>query len=172
MLRNTVSATVPFAGLTEHGNANCVGNQPHAGVPAVWPQPPGRVAARPGEAVDKTKLDRVITNAEDDRDRPCRSFGRKRGPAAGGRGDHGHPTADEVSRQFRQGIEFALQPVVFDHHILAFDVAGFAKPFAELGHIARGGIGRPAVEKPDHRQRLLLRPRHERPRRRAKSPSR
>jgi hypothetical protein len=36
----------------------------------------GRVAAGPGEARDKTKLDRVIADTEDDRDRRCCSFGR------------------------------------------------------------------------------------------------
>ena len=81
-----------------------------------------------------------------------------------GRGDHGHPTADQVSHQRRQAIVLALQPVVLDRHVLAFDVAGFAEAFAERGRIARGGIGRPAVDKPDHRQRRLLRARRERPR--------
>src|SRR5712691_5097311 len=36
----------------------------------------GRIAARPGKAGDKTQLDRVFANAEDDRDRRGRSFGR------------------------------------------------------------------------------------------------
>ena len=39
----------------------------------------GRVAARPGEADDQTKPDRVIADTEDDRDRRCCSFGRERG---------------------------------------------------------------------------------------------
>jgi hypothetical protein len=43
----------------------------------------GRVAARPSEAGDKTKLDRVITDTEDDRDRRCCSFGRDRCLGAG-----------------------------------------------------------------------------------------
>ena len=36
----------------------------------------GRIAARPGKAGDQTKLDRVFADAEDDRDRCGRSFGR------------------------------------------------------------------------------------------------
>src|ERR1039458_9582208 len=38
----------------------------------------GHIAARPGEAGDKTKLDRVFGDTEDDRDRPigCRSRSR------------------------------------------------------------------------------------------------
>jgi hypothetical protein len=45
-------------------------------------------------------------------------------------GDDGHTTADQVSHQRRQAIEFALQPVVLDRHVLALDIAGFAEAFA------------------------------------------
>jgi hypothetical protein len=88
----------------------------------------GGVAARPGEAGDKTKLDRVFSDAEHDRDRRGRSFGRDRSERTGGRRDHGHTTADQVSHQRRQVIELAFQPVVLDRHVLALDVAGFTKP--------------------------------------------
>ena len=117
----------------------------------------GRVAARPGEAGDKTKLDRVFGDAEDDRDRRGCSFGRERSGAVAGRGDHGHATADQIGHQRRQAIVLALQPVVLDRHVLAFDVAGFVEALAERGRKARGTIGRPAVDKPDHRHRRLLR---------------
>jgi hypothetical protein len=66
----------------------------------------------------------------------------------------------------------ALQRVVLDRHVLALDVAGFTKPLAGRGHIARYCIGRPGVDEPDHRQRWLLRPRRKRPRRRRASKSR
>jgi len=59
----------------------------------------------------------------------------------------------------------ALQPVVLDYQVLAFDVAGFIEAFTEGGHKGRGAIGRPAVNKSDHRQGQLLRARRERPRR-------
>ena len=39
---------------------------------------PRQISARPGEAGDKTELDRVFADAEDDRDRRGRSFGRER----------------------------------------------------------------------------------------------
>ncbi len=83
-----------------------------------------------------------------------------------GRGDHGHTAPDQVSHQCRQAIVSALQPVVLDRHVLAFDVAALVEAFAERGHITRGGIGRPVSDKPDHRQRRLLRVCGERPRRR------
>jgi len=35
--------------------------------------------------------------------------------------------------QRRQAIVSALQPVVLDRHVLAFDVAGFVQAFAECG---------------------------------------
>jgi hypothetical protein len=54
----------------------------------------GRVAARPGEAGDQPKLDRVFAHAEDDRDCRSCSFGCDRNGRGGGQGDNGHTTAD------------------------------------------------------------------------------
>jgi hypothetical protein len=115
---------------------------------------PGRVAARPGEAGDKTKPDRVIADTKDDRDRRGCSFGRQCGQIAS-RGDHGHLSANQVGHLRRQAIVLALQPVVLDCHVLAFDGAGFVEAFAERGRIARVGIGRSVSDKPDHRHRRL-----------------
>jgi hypothetical protein len=84
--------------------------------------------------------------------------------SAAGRGDQRHATTDQVGRERRQAIVAALQPVVLDRYVLAFDKTAFAEPFAERGHKARGGIRRPAVDKSDQRQCPLLRTRRERPR--------
>src|SRR5262245_39704533 len=54
--------------------------------------------------------------------------------------------------------------MVLDRQVLAFDGAGFVKTFAERCHIARVAIGRSVSDKPDHRQRWLLRTRPKRPR--------
>ena len=97
---------VPYRGLggrsvgriDEHGNTNGLGYQVMQ-----QPQPlgrdvrdekidAGRIPAGPGEASDKTKLDRVFADTEDDRDRRCCRFGRKGGDVAAGGGDHGHAT--------------------------------------------------------------------------------
>jgi hypothetical protein len=59
----------------------------------------GRVAAWPREAGNKTKLDRVIIDTEDNRNRRGCSFGRNRGIYVAGRGDDGYTTADQVSHQ-------------------------------------------------------------------------
>ena len=82
------------------------------------------------------------------------------------RSDHGHTTANQIGHQRRQAIVLAFQPVVLDRHVLALDVAGFAKPLRNAAAYAAVRIGRPAVEEPDHRHRRLLRPRRQRPRRR------
>ena len=71
--------------------------------------------------------------------------------------------ADQIGQQCRQVIVLTVQPVVLDRHVLAFDSAGFVEAFAEPGRIAHGAIRRPAIDKPDQRQRRLLRARHERP---------
>src|SRR5580704_3527180 len=71
---------------------------------------------------------------------------------------------DQIGQEHRQAIVEALQPMVLDRYILAFEVAGFIEAFAERGYKARGGIGRPGTDKPDHWLRRLLRPSGERPR--------
>ena len=100
---------------------------------------PRQVSARPGEAGDKTELDRVFADAEDDRDRRGRRFGRKRSKVAGWRGDNGHATAHEISHERRKAIELALQPVVLHRYVLALDVAGFVEALAERR--AKGRVG-------------------------------
>jgi hypothetical protein len=122
----------------------------------------GRVAAGPGKARDKTKLDWVLGDTEDNRDHRGFSFGRERSLRVG-RGDHGHPAVDQIGRDRRQAIVLALQLMVLDRHVLTFDVAGFVEAFAERGRITRVGIGRPGVDKPDHRHRRRLGARRERP---------
>src|SRR6516162_11370741 len=53
--------------------------------------------------------------------------------------------------------------MVFHRHVLAFDVASFLQTLTERRHVVRRAIGRPAVNEPDHRQCLLLRPHRARP---------
>ena len=75
--RNVRSATDALPRIAEHGNTDGLGHQVMQ-----EPQPLGRhltdekidagcIAAGPGEAHDKTKLDRVVANTENDRDRRC-----------------------------------------------------------------------------------------------------
>ena len=123
----------------------------------------GCVAARPGKAGDKTQLDRVFADAEDDRDCSGRSFGCKRGRIAAGRSDNGHATADEVGHERRQTIVLALQPMVLDRRVLALDVAGFVESFSERSDLAHRGVRRPAADEADDRHRRLLRASRERP---------
>ena len=89
-----------------------------------------QVSARPGEAGDKTKLDRVFADTEDDRDRPGRSVGCKRNKVAAWL-DNSHATTHEVSHERGKAIEFTLQPVVLHHYVLALEVAGFVEAFTE-----------------------------------------
>src|SRR5262245_58560499 len=121
------------------------------------------VAAWPGKAGDQAMRDRVSANAKGDRD-PCgRSFGRKRRRIAN-RSDNGDATADEVGHERRQAVVLAGKPVVLDRHVLALDVARFAKAFTKRGCMAYGTIERSTAEKADHGHRRLLRARRERPR--------
>src|SRR5262249_6032650 len=91
--------------IDQHGHSNGLGHQLMQ-----EPQPlgcdllgeivdAGGVAARPGKAGDKTKLDRVFSDAEDNRDRRGRSFGCLGSKVAGRRGDNGDAPAHEVSHE-------------------------------------------------------------------------
>ena len=71
-------------GINEHGNANSPGHQVAQELQPLCHQlsrekiDTRHVAARPGEARDQTELDRVVGDAEDDRDRRGRRLGRER----------------------------------------------------------------------------------------------
>jgi hypothetical protein len=132
----------------------------------------GGVATRSGEARDKTSLDRVYGDAEDDRDwdRRCGGFGRGRDGGAAGRGDNGHTPTNEISHQRWQPIELVVQPVVLYGYISALDVSSFGEALAERSHSALRGIGRPGVDERYCWHRLLC-PRMKHPRRYAADPS-
>jgi hypothetical protein len=67
----------------------------------------GRVATWPGEVGNKTKFHGVFADAEDDRNRICRSLSRERS-GRGGRGDYGDATTDQISHQCRKYVVSAL----------------------------------------------------------------
>jgi len=77
------------------------------------------------------------------------------------------PTTDEISGKRLQAIKLAIEPVIPDRHILAFDKAGLGKAVAECGAPLRGRVGRAHVEQSDKRQPLLQCARCKRPGRRA-----
>src|SRR5262249_23538895 len=58
------------------------------------------------------------------------------------------------------------RPAVFDRYVLAVDIAGFLQALTECSYHRDIPARRCAVEESDHRHQLL-RPRRERPRRRA-----
>ena len=114
------------------------------------------VAARPGDTGDQAVPDRVVDAGENDRDRRGRVL-RRACCRDGARRDHVDLAADEVGSQCRQPIIVAFRKAVFDRHVLSLDIAGFAQSMMERRHIRSRRAGRPAVEVPDHRHRLLLR---------------
>ena len=98
------------------------------------------VAARPAKAGDEAEPDRVAARFEDDRNGRGRRLCRKRRRSAG-RGNHGHLTMNQISRHRRQPIVLAFRPTVFDRHVLAIDVTGFAQPFEKGGQVSRVTLG-------------------------------
>ena len=113
---NVVSAFAALAGLTSTATRAAAGTSSRrsssrfAANSSTEKIDPGQVAARPGEAGDKTKPDRVFADDEDDRDRRGCRLGRQRRQGASGRGDHGDPPANQFGRQRRQPIDIDSRP--------------------------------------------------------------
>src|SRR5262249_17479126 len=57
----------------------------------------------------------------------------------------------------------SIRPAEFDRHVLLFDMASFAQPFAECRHPFGVRLRRTEVQKSDHWHRRLLRSRSKRP---------
>src|SRR5262249_32657587 len=115
----------------------------------------GRIAARSGEAGDKTQLDRIFWDTESNWKRLRRSFGRDRSSAPRRR-NHSHLSADQIGRQFREPIESVARQAIFDRDILALDVAGFGETSTERIQEMPTRSELQGAEKSDHRHRLLL----------------
>jgi hypothetical protein len=124
----------------------------------------GNVAAGPIEAGDETNLDRVCTATKDDRNGRSRGFGRERRRDVSRRDDDGHPSADQIGRQFRQSSGFVLSPAILDRQAPTLNVTGLAQSYAESRNEIGTFLWRRGIEKTDHRCRRLLRAHGERPR--------
>jgi hypothetical protein len=81
------------------------------------------VAARPSEAVNKSKPDRIVANIEDDRDGLGCCFGRQRRMNAPGRGYRGNLAANQFTCQCAKSIKLILGPAVFYRDVIALDMA-------------------------------------------------
>src|SRR5262249_53860848 len=92
----------------------------------------------------------------------CR-FGGERSRGTGRR-DYLHLAMNQIGYQCRQSVVLPLRPPPFDRYVAALNVTGFAQPLAKCGDGPRvATLGPTGVDKPDHRQRRLLRARRERP---------
>ena len=89
---------------------------------------PRRVAARPGEAGDKTQLHWVFGDAKTIGIVGVAAFAASAAGASTGPAITTHLTADQIGRQLRQPIKLAFSPAIFDRHVLALDVACFVRP--------------------------------------------
>ena len=123
----------------------------------------GRIAAGPAEICNKAKPDRIFGNSERDRDGRCRRLRGKRCDDAAWRRDDRHLSFDEISHHRRQMIGAALQPVILDRNVFAFDQAGFAKTLAECVRTALEALCRTGVDEANDRQCRLLGAQRKRP---------
>ena len=120
------------------------------------------ITARPREACDQAKPDRVIADGEHNGDCRSRRLGGARHGGALDCGDHADSSAHQFGRQRRQPIVLILGPAVFDGDVLALDIAGVLEGLAKCAQTVGLATGSKA-EKPDNRHRRLLRARRARP---------
>src|SRR5262245_19698679 len=113
----------------------------------------GDIAARPVKACHQAELHRIEAGGEHNgncrRRCPC---GQHRNAICCDRVDL---TADQLGRQRWQTIVLTLRPPILDCDVLSFNVAGVFQALAECARSNRVPIGRCAIEKSDHRHRLL-----------------
>jgi hypothetical protein len=124
------------------------------------------VATRAAQAGHDPELHRIATHFKDNRnDSGCSLCGERCGSRS--RGNHGHLASNQIRRHRRQSISSSLRPAVFDGHVLTFHIARFLQALTECSHHGPVPVRGGNVKEPDHRHCRLLRPRHERPCRRA-----
>ncbi len=156
--------------VDEHGNASGCGHQLMHEFQALRHQlstekiDSCQVAARPGEAGDKTNLHRVFGQDEHYGGRRACRLGRQ--CAICQCGDHGDLAANQISRQLWQPIDLILGEAIDDCHVLTLNVARLFEPLAKSEQTVRERVRRCRVEEPDHRHRRLLSVRRDWPRRR------
>src|SRR5262249_26773956 len=83
------------------------------------------------------------------------------------RGNHGHLTMNQISRQCGQPFVLIPGEAIFDSDVLTLDKACVFQTLTERGEELWGVAGRPGGEDPDHWHHRLLRARRERPSSRA-----
>ena len=137
-------------------------SQPFGAQFSAEPAHSGDVLARTVEAGDETGFDRIAAEYENDWDRRRRRLDRER--AGTDRDDHGRLPFDQVRGQRWQPSKLPLTPAEGDLNVLAVDMTGFAQALVERCDEMRQLARRPVGEKPDHRQRRLLRAHSKRPR--------
>src|SRR5262249_56799760 len=76
-----------------------------------------------------------------------------------------HTQTNQIGRQFRQPIIVIVRPAEFDRHIAAFHESGFAQTSEERCYEMCSRLGGTSIDISDHRQRGLLCPCRNRPRR-------
>src|SRR5262249_47233624 len=81
--------------------------------------------------------------------------------------EHAHLMLDQIGEERRQPIVLPLCPTKLDCDVAALYVAGVVQALAKSADQVAESVGRAATNEPNHRYRRLLRPRCERPRRRA-----
>ena len=87
---------------------------------------PRDIAARMREARNEALCNRIADAKQDNGDRSRRTLGGQRGGCASRGRDHIDVQRDQFGRESREPLGLPFRPTIFDPHILAVDVSGFA----------------------------------------------
>jgi len=137
----------PTAGIDEHGNRSCFGQQFAQQLETLWPHldihigDASEVAAGSVEAFDKTDRNRVDRCRKDDRNGRRRRLGRQCRRAAAPRYDHLYLTANQFGRKRRKSAVLIFCPAIFDDDVLALDIAFIFQPLSERVKADRVFVG-------------------------------
>src|SRR5262249_44602429 len=132
------------------GTSSCNSSSRFAAISTAKKLTPVRLPPGPGETGDETKLHRIVTDIEYDRNRRRCRLGlqcRMRAPSS----NHRDPAANQFAGEHRQPIGLVLGPAIFDSNVLAFDEASVLKALAKCAQCLCEWLSGLGIEKSDHR---------------------
>src|SRR5262245_43785086 len=102
------------------------------------------------QAGDKSKLDRVQSDVEDDWDRGGGHLGRQSSRGTGRYSNHGHLATNQIGCQRWKLIVSTLRPTIFNRYVPAFDITSFVQTPVKGGQTKGIGLARASADVSNH----------------------
>src|SRR5262249_28658618 len=111
------------------------------------------IAARPVQAGDKAKCDRVESYVKYNRNRTRCGLGSERPWGAGRNRNHAHVVANQIGGERWKSLVGPFRPTVVDRYVAALDVTGFTQAVVKCRQTKGVGLTRTSADISDHRRR-------------------